>query len=462
MNQKSKRRTRFIPPLLIAWFIFFTLACNLTDSGPPPTVVPRATPLPPATLGFTTLSPDELPEQAATESPAFDADLFNLINEIQADRMLFHIDSLQSFHTRHVNSPQDRDDYGIGAAQRYIEGQFEAMRARSNSRLYVFPHHFPLNYNGISTRQTNVVAVLPGTEPGAGVILIGAHYDSRALNLQDAEAYAPGANDNASGVAAVLEIARALSSREHRATLMFVAFSAEEVGRTGSIAFVNDYIKGRDIPLVAMINLDIIGSETGADGSINYQQIDVFSADPNTSISRRLARDMNFIGFNQGLEMEILVQNREDRPASFGDHSSFSNEGYAAVRFTETNEEPQRRHTDRDTIGDIQARYLTRATQSILATTYALASGPRPPVNISLRDSGGSTRTLVWEAVDGATGYIVALRRPGSLIYDQQFEVNTNSVEWDGFNPNRFEGVAIAVRDRRGLIGRPSAEVTIR
>jgi bacterial leucyl aminopeptidase len=454
-----KTRNRII--LLALWFTLVALACTLTSE--PPTVAPRATDTPPAmaTLGFATLSPEEMPQQQPTQVASFDGEMFNLYNQVQSDRLLYHIDTMQNFHTRHILSSFEHPDQGIGAAYRYIKGQFENIQAQSQGRLFVFTHDFPVAWNGINTTGRNVVAVIQGTEVGAGVILISAHYDSRALNLDDYTGYAPGANDNASGVAAMIEIARILSARQQRATIMFVAFSAEEIGRIGSIAFVTDYIQRENIPLTAVINLDIIGSETGPDGSINYSQIDLFSAGPDDSSSRRLAREVNFLAFNSPLDMEIVVRDREDRAGAYGDHSSFSNRGYAAVRFTETNEELQRRHTERDTIHDIQARYMSRATQTVLTVVTSLAGGPRPPRNLSLRDQGNGVRTLVWEPVDGATSYVVALRRPGSLIYDQQFEWPTNSVDWDGFSPDRYAAVAVSARDGSGLLGPLSDEYAL-
>jgi hypothetical protein len=457
----TTHRSKFIPPLFIVWLVIVALACNLTDPTGPPTLVPRASPTPPATIGFATLSPQELPQQVETPAPSFDVELFNLLNKVETDRLMIHVDNLQNFYTRHVNSPFDLPDRGIGAAYRYILGQFQAIQAQEG-RLHVFPHPFPLTWAGVNTTQYNVVAFIQGTEVGGGVILIGAHYDSRIANLDDGSSFAPGANDNASGMAAVIELARILSARDHRSSIMFVAFSAEEVGRRGSIAFVEGYLKSNpDIQLTAMINLDIIGSETGPDGSINFRQIRLFSAGPDTSPSRRLAREVEFIAHNMGLEMEILVQDREDRPDAYGDHSSFSDAGYPAVRFTEVNEEPQRRHTERDTIGDIQGRYITRATQTVLGVITGLADGPRPPRNLSLRDGDANVRTLVWETVPGAASYVVALRQPGALRY-QYFDWPTNSVEWDGFRPDRFVAVAVAVKDERGLIGPLSQEFPIR
>lgn len=457
------KRTPSLPLLLtFVWCALLALACNLTGSSAPPTIVPRpsATPLP--TIGYATLSPQELP-QDATQMPAQnESQVANMLRDVDSDRLFLHVDTLQNFRTRHVNSPYNLPDQGIGATYNYVLGQFQAIQERSQGRLFVFPHQFNVQWAGVTSTASNVAAVIQGTEVGAGVILIGAHYDSTSIDFEDGTAFAPGANDNASGVAALIELARIMSERQHRATLMFVAFSAEEIGRKGSIAFVNDYIVAQQIPLTAMINMDIIGSSTGPSGNVNERQIRIFSEGPNESRSRQLARAANLLAFNLAPgALEIVVQDLVDRPDRYGDHMSFSERGYPAVRFIEALEDPNRQHSERDRIEDVQASYLKAATQTIMAVVGGMADGPLPPTNISLRDNGNGTRTLVWEAVPGATSYLVALRWPGSLIYDQQFEVTSSSVTWDGFTPDRFAGLAIVAKDVRGLMGMPSAEYLI-
>jgi hypothetical protein len=155
------------------------------------------------------------------------------------------------------------------------------------------------------------------------------------------------------------------------------------------------------------------------------------------------------------------VHDTVDREGRYSDHISFSDAGYAAVRFIEALEDPSRQHSDRDTIDGIQAGYLQSATQTILAVMTALADGPPPPENIVLRAAGNNERTLVWDGVSGATGYIVALRRPNGLIYSDYFPMNTNSVTWDGFVADKYISLAIASVDEKGLIGPMSFEYAI-
>lgn len=441
------------------------LACNLTDTAPPPSLVPRATFTPPPTIGFPTLAPEEFPDQATNiprSDPRPDAALLNVMNRVEIDRLILHVDALVGMRTRHVLSSWTNPSEGIGAAYNYVLNQFNQIRDQSqNSFTVLQPQEFPVSFAGVDTIGRNIIGVLQGTETGAGIVLIGAHYDSITIDFENASVNAPGANDNASGVAALLEIARVMSQRPHRATVMFVAFGAEEIQRKGSVAFVNEYLRPNNIVIDAMINMDIIGSSTNAAGAVNDYSLRVFSADPNESSSRHLARTLNLLGARLAPGMALDVQGAIDRADRYSDHISFSEAGFPAVRFIEAFEEPDRQHTGRDTLEDIQHSYLMRATQTILAVSTAMADGLRPPRSIQLREVGDGNRTLVWERIPDAVGYVVALRAPGSLIFDPYFEVTDNQVTWDGFKATRFATVAVAAKDASGLIGPFSFEYTI-
>lgn len=459
-----KNRRRSAPPwVILLWMLSFTtLACTLTQSDLPPTLVPRNGDVPAVpTIGYATLSPTQLPADTSTIAPAVGAapNITALINQIESDRLMMHVRTLSGFHTRHVNSPQNRSDFGVGAAKNYIMRQFEEIQASSQGALYVFPHEFDIEWAGVRSRQTNVVAILSGTEIGAGTIIIGAHYDSRANDNNDGMGYAPGANDNATGVAALIEVARVMAQRPHRSTVIFVAFAAEEVGRLGSIAFVNDYVKRNNIDLITYINVDAIGSQTYANGTVNDRQMRVFSKGPDTSRSRQIARTTNLVAFNYVPNLEIVVEDAYDRLGRYGDHFSFEEAGYPSIRFIEMAENTNRLDST-DTIDGVHPGYFRRTTQAILTVVTALADGPRPPTNIALRDNGDGTRTLVWEAIPDANGYVVALRRPNSFIY-QQFETTENSVRWDGFTPQNFSAIAIASKNSQGMMGILSQEIGV-
>lgn len=433
----------------VSTLIIFTLlvlgACTLGGGEPPPIIEPRP---------VNTPSP-------APPAPAIGAqvDLINLLGQVQEDRLMAHIAALVGVQTRHVNSPQDVNGYGIGAAADYITGQLRAIQNASNGNFSVFDHPFVLNYNNIITQQRNIVGVLQGVQADAGVIIVGAHYDSRTWNLTDAEGYAPGADDNASGVAAVIEMARILSQRPRRATVLFVLFSAEETGRQGSIAFVADYLRAFDIGDVMMLNLDTIGSWNDERGNINRTDIRLYSAPPNTGQSRHLARTINFIGYFYNLDLNIQLQDAIDREGRFGDHNSFEEAGYPAVRFIEALEDTPNRE-GADTINHVESAYLAAATRTALGTLESLADGILPPDNISFRRNADGTAAAAWEPPAGAARYVVALRRPGSLIFDRHFIIETNRTEdWNGWW--EFEAFAIAAIDGRGTLGRFSTEIPL-
>jgi Peptidase family M28 len=452
------KRTPII--LLFIWSGFLALACNLS-SPPPPTLVPRLTDTPQPTIAIATSAPPEQPSSSAVNVPSASSDVRSLLAQLDSDRLMIHVDALERMVTRHVNSP-DTGSTGVAAAYRYVRGQFEDIASQSAGRFSVIDHSFTLEWEGVATIQKNILGYLPGDAIGGGVIVIGAHYDSITRDPADALYNAPGANDNGSGVAALIEIGRILARRPHRASIMLVAFAAEEVGRAGSVAFVN-FLREKNITVDAMLSLDIIGSQTGPNGEIDTNHLRVFSAGPEDSPSRQLARSIYWIGFNLSPDMQILVQDAEDREGRYSDHMSFSAAGFPAVRFIESLEDRLRQHTPQDVIGDVQASYLLRSTQCILAAVTVLADGlPPPRNNIILRDNGTPKRTLVWETVPGATGYLIGLRAPGSNSINQQFPWPTNSVDWEGFVPSQLAGVVISSIDDKGMMGPPSTEYAIR
>ena len=462
-----ERRKAFFPLIFVGfWLVLAVLACNLTDSAPPPTIVPRASATPPPTIGYATLAPDEYPQEATNmprTAPRPDTTLVNVMNQVEPDRLIMHVDALVGMGTRHVLSSWTTPNQGIGGAYNYITNHFNEISAQSyqNSFMVLQPHEFPFSFAGQDGVGRNIIGLLQGTETGAGIIVIGAHYDSISLDFENPNAYAPGANDNASGVAALIEIARVMSQRPHRATVMFVAFSAEEIQRKGSISFVNDYLRANNIEINAMFNLDIVGSNNSAQGAVNDSQMRIFSDEPNESTSRQLARALNLIVSRHVPGMELVVESTVDRGGRYGDHMSFSEAGYPAVRFVEPVEEGDRHHTSRDTLEDVQVSYLLRVAQTVVACATALADGLQPPRSVQLREATEGQRTLVWERVPEAASYVVALRPPGSLIYDPFFETNDTTVTWDGFVSSRFIGVAIAAKDASGLIGPFSFEYAI-
>lgn len=453
------------------WVAFVAMACTLSGTSddepvlveprPTSTLIAQATP-----LGYAT--PDasgtqEVPVISQQQQQAIEVELLGLLNQVQTDRLMLHVSNLVSYHTRHVNSPTNRMDYGVGAAANYIETQFRQIEAESRGNFTHFVHEFPATYNGTTSTQKNIVGIVNGTDVGGRIIVVGAHYDSRTWDLTDAEAIAPGAADNGSGVAAVIEMARILSTKPNRATIMFVLFSAEEVNRQGSKAFVRDYIQGYNLQDVVMINIDTIGNWNSPGGEINNQDIRLFSSPPNDSPGRQLARTINFVAYIHEMDLQIMMQDSIDREGRFGDHNSFDEAGYPAVRFIEMLEDTTMREGN-DRIDGVEPEYLAKATRTILGVVQILAAGPPSPraENINLRDMGNGSSMLVWEPVPGADHYIVGLRRENSLIYHNHFVVRDNFTgEWENRNWQQFDYLAVAAVDANGLIGWFSDEVPI-
>lgn len=455
MNRAASHRKT---ALIIVGFMLLLISCNLgtSDSGPP-TLAPLPRPTAQATRGYAEARAVVLPEIGATPVPASENAVKLLLDRVESDRLMSHIRSLQDLRTRHISSTQSSAREGIGAARRYINDQFEIFRAASGGKFYTFEVGFSAyTTSDERTSQYNIVGAISGKELNAGAVIVGAHYDSIGTPRDSGSVYAPGANDNGSGVAAVLELARIMSATQYKATVMFVLFSAEEIQRQGSIAFAK-WIHDDNVDVIGMINLDTIGNIHDFAGNREDRYLRVYSAGPNdSSASRRLAREANFLGHNFDLAIGLQVMDSVDRENRYGDHQSFSDLGYPALRFINAFEE-KRNADPTDTIEFIEPDYLRRSTQAALALVTALADGPRPPANIALRDREGGKKELVWEPVEGAAGYIIALRPAGSLIYADQLPISETKVVWAGFSD--YAAIAIAARDARGLIGPLSQEI---
>jgi len=195
----------------------------------------------------------------------------------------------------------------------------------------------------------------------------------------------------------------------------------------------------------------------------------LFSRGPNSeSPSRQMARVVEFLGFAHGANLELKMQDAEDRDGRYGDHFSFSEAGFPAIRFISSLEE-KANGDPTDTLEFIEPNYLQQAVQSMLLVVASLADGRLPPRNITLRSSNSGPE-LRWESVPNAAGYVVALRLPGQLRYDQQIECDLNgtvctdeggswSLPWANF-PN-YAGIAVAARGTNGIIGRLSEEYQV-
>ena len=460
-QSNSHKTTSFI----IIWLAFVTVACNLgaAPAAQPPTLAPRFTATPVATLGFngTGNQSVEVSNDISAPVTSIDVDLFNLTQQVDVGRLRTHVETLQNFTTRHVNSSTTSSTFGIGAARTYIYDQFLDIQANSQGRFQSRTLPFDMTWNSLPTRQENIIGVLQGTSPGAGFIIIGAHYDSINTDFNDGTGFAPGANDNASGIAGLIEIARVLSQRQFRSSIIFVAFSAEEVGRLGSKAFVN-WSKSQGLDIAGMINIDTIGNTNNRNGAVD-ESLRIFSCEEEAicrddGLSRHMARSMEFLGFAHDAALPMAVERSADREGRYGDHFSFAEAGYPAIRFINTMEEFGNGST-RDTTDSVEYPFLRESVQSIMLMTVAIADGPPPPRNITLRTAPDGRPTLIWEDVPQAAGYVIALRLAGSSRYDNQIDwADGTAMPWDGLASGEYVGLAIGTRGENGLIGRLSEE----
>ena len=429
--------------------VFSILACSSLLSAPTPAAVPVTPPLV-TPLGLATASSLE-PQFGATsgQSTGRSQQLVELLSAVSSDNLMDQVNELSAVHSRHVNSQT------IQQAANIIFDGF----ASAGGNWQVTFDEFPLAFNGLQTIQRNVVATLPGSDPSAGTILVGAHYDSRSVDFTDAVSRAPGADDNASGVAALIEMARVLAGADTppRATIVLVAFSAEEVGIEGSQHYVQTALQRGD-DLRTVLALDIIGNAGGQRGE---GSIRVFSAQPNDSPSRQLARYIDLLGDSYMPGFDVLVQSTVDRPARYSDHVPFSNAGIPSARLIETIENSALQHNQFDLPQNISPGYFRQSTQLAMTTVVNLAYGPSAPQ--APRHLPDQLESIVWTPVEGASGYLLAFRSTDQLEFSTTIRISdaATSLTWAELATGRFSFVTVAAIDSNGFLGLPSPELKL-
>ena len=372
------------------------------------------------------------------------------LNEISAGQIQSNIEKLVSFQTRATTSVQDPASIsagrGIGAAREWIKSEFERYSRDCAGCLEVKTDSFtqPVSERVPSpTEITNVYAVLKGTntEDAKRIVLVTAHYDSRNSGPLDGAGIAPGANDDGSGTAVSLECARVLSKLKFPATIIFLTVAGEEQGLYGSKHFA-EFAKSQGWEIQAVLNNDIVGGDQspGQDAKVvrvfsesipdnaSDAQIRMIRAlgGENDSPSRELARYIAETARAYQTEVAPLLEFRRDRYLRGGDHISFNEQGFAAVRFTEFRENFNHQHQNVRTengieYGDspkfVNFEYVASVARLNAATLAALASAPAPPRNVHLVTKGlENDSTLAWEPpLDGRpSGYEVLWRATAS------------------------------------------------
>jgi hypothetical protein len=325
-----------------------------------------------------------------------------IVDQVSEERISAIMKRLGEFGTRYVGSEQDSETRGIGAAQRWIEAQFKSY----SPKLQVSLDKFTVKKSQRLPKDAdlaNIVAVLPGTTDKDRYVIIGGHYDSIASkrgpgtprtddegprSAAELEPNAPGVADDASGTAAVMELARVMSQYDFDKSIVFVAFAAEEIGLNGSKNYA-DEAKAKNMVIEAMLNNDIIGTDVSGNGSSANNRVRLFSEGPEDSPSRALARYVKETAERYLPSMTVDMIFRRDRFSRGGDHTSFVQDGYAAVRFTTPSENYANQHTATDTFASSSPSYTTRVAKMNAAALASLALAPKPPVVTPPRGQGG-------------------------------------------------------------------------
>lgn len=353
-------------------------------------------------------------------------------------RLKADVEALVSFGTRHSLSSADDPKRGIGAARRWFAQEMQRIAAKCGGCIQTstIERSFTVERAPNGVNIVDVLAIQPGRDPNRVVIVQG-HIDSRVSDVMNATADAPGANDDASGVALVLEAARLLSKRKFDATIVYAALSGEEQGLLGA-QLLAETAKARGWNVTAVLNNDIVGNTIGQDGTRVADRVRVFSegiravetlpeqiarrgnGGEDDGPSRALARAIDKTAQAIPGGLDVFVDRRPDRFGRGGDHEPFLRLGYPAVRFSVGIENYDQQHQDLrteagrdygDTVDKMDFPYLAKVTAINVATLARLATAPAAPAQVALAGAVSSDTTVSWPAVPGAAGYRVHWRR---------------------------------------------------
>ncbi len=401
--------------------------------------------------------------------PALDVRLYDIINDVSSDRIEADIRKLADFGTRNTFSDTLSDIRGIGAARRWIKAEFEKISDACGGCLEVY-YQKDLVTTEMGRRIpkdayiVNVVAVIRGTDYPNSYVLMSGDIDSRASNTMNFEIDAPGANDNASGMAGTIEAARVLSQYKFKHSVALVGLSGEEQGLFGGAGLAK-FAQENKWDIVGILNNDMIGNIEGVDGVIDNRSFRIFSEPTPANESEQLRRTRRFVGGEVDgnsrqlaryihkqvktymPEMNPMMIYRLDRFGRGGHHRPFNDLGFAGVRIMEAHENYNRQHQDireedgiayGDVVEGVNFDYAKKLTAVNAISLAGLAWAPPQPTNVRIGGAVRPSTTLSWEASDDPN---IA----GYKIYFRQ----TTSPTWDSFvyvpegNQHTLEGVVI-------------------
>ncbi|MER5446884.1 M20/M25/M40 family metallo-hydrolase [Streptomyces sp. NPDC002764] len=427
------------------------------------------------------------PAEAAAPAPPPTAqhpsrELRSLLREVDPVRIEATVRRLVSFGTRHTLSAQDDPARGIGAARDWLLAELRSYAVESGGRMTVELQSYvqePASRIPAATRITDVVATLRGSVTPERVYVVSGHYDSRVTDVMDATSDAPGADDDASGVAVVLELARVMAKRRPAATIVFAAVAGEEQGLYGS-THLAELLKAAGTDVQGMFTNDIVGSPTADDGTEDPHTIRLFAegvpssetpeqaairrsvGGENDSATRQLARFVRDVADNDATGMHVRVVYRRDRYLRGGDHIPFLERAYPAARFTEPAEDFAHQHQDvrvenGKQYGDLPEfcdfGFIARVARVNAAALWTLAQAPGTPKGVKIVTSAlTNSTTLVWSrgTEPDLAGYEVVWRETTAPEWTHVIPVgDVTTYEVDLSKDNVFFGVR--ARNTRGL-----------
>ena len=378
----------------------------------------------------------------AAPPPQIDPRIYDIAAAVSADRLEADIRTLAGFGTRHTLSDTTSEERGIGAARRWLYQAFEDVSRKCGGCLEVYYQRTTVSGEERIPEPTgvvNVVAVQRGTTHQNRYVIMSGDIDSRASDVMDAEVDAPGANDNASGLAGTLEAARVLSQYEFGSTIVYAGLSGEEQGLFGG-QHMAEVAREENWNIAAVFNNDMIGNIEGGDGVIDNTVFRVFSQPfPSTATERELRRMRYFGGEVDGpsrqlaryvdritelyfTNLDAMMIYRLDRFGRGGHHRPFNDTGFPAVRIMEAHEDYTEQHQDvrteegvayGDVIEEVNFDYARRLTGVNAAVLAALAWAPPAPENVRIGGAVEPSTTLSWDAVEdpGVAGYKLYWRK---------------------------------------------------
>lgn len=404
------------------------------------------------------------------QAPKSDPVIVKMLTDVSAARIEADIKKLESFGTRNTLSAQDDPKRGIGAARDWIFAEFERISAACEGCLTVEKQAFT---QPVAPRIpqptviTNVLATLKGTTDPDRIYVVSGHYDSMCTSPTDGECDAPGANDDASGTAAVIEMARVMSKLKFDATIIFMAVAGEEQGLLGARYFAEQAV-AKKMNIEAMFTNDIVGGVTTNKNSPDRNKVRVFAeatrrsvGGENDSPARQLGRYVYETAEIYSPNFGVMMIYRRDRFGRGGDHIPFLENGYAAVRFTEPNEDYDHQHQNVRTVdgkfyGDtseyVDFGYVANVTRINAASLARLANAPAKPKNVGIVTGRlGNDTELKWDASNEAdvAGYEIVWRDTTAPLWTNAVGVGkvTSHVMKNMSKDNVFFGVRAVDKD---------------